>query len=115
MTIDIIPGNALGCRTNAHRHGWDGSICEEAQDWACGIEAEFRAKYCAMGTPRCFHLHLFDEEDPHLVIPDSGVGWLLEMQAVPRVVDPASDGAGYRGGQPVADGVELRVLGAGDD
>ena len=77
MTIDIIPGNALGCRTNAHRHGWDGSICEEAQDWACGIEAEFRAKYCAMGTPRCFHLHLFDEEDPHLVIPDSGVGWLL--------------------------------------
>lgn len=77
MTLDLVPGNALGCRTNAHRHGWDGSICEDARDWACGIEAEFRAKYCAAGTPRCFHLHLFDEEDPHLVIPDSGVGWLL--------------------------------------
>jgi len=81
MTFDIVPGNALGCRTNAHRHGWDGSICEDAKEWACGIEVEFRAKYCAMGTPRCFHLHLFDEEQPHLVIPDSGVGWLLGQSA----------------------------------
>jgi hypothetical protein len=77
MTFDIVPGNALGCRTNAHRHGWDGSICEDAVEWACGIEADFRQKYCASGTPRCFHLHLFDEEEPFLVIPDSGVGWLL--------------------------------------
>lgn len=81
MTFDIVPGNALGCRTNAHRHGWDGSICEDAKEWACGIEVEFRAKYCAMGTPRCFHLHLFDEEGPHLVIPDSGVSWLLGQSA----------------------------------
>lgn len=77
MTFDIFPGNALGCRTNAHRHGWDGSICEDAADWACGIEADFRQKYCQTGTPRCFHLHLFDDDGPHLTIPDSGVGWLL--------------------------------------
>jgi hypothetical protein len=77
MTFEIVPGNALGCRTNAHRHGWDGSICDEAAEWACGIEADFRSKYCQGDIPRCFHLHLFDEEDPHLVIPDSGVGWIL--------------------------------------
>lgn len=85
MTFDIIPGNALGCRTNAHRHGWDGSICDDAGNWACGIEADFRAKYCATGTPRCFHLHLFDEEGPSLVIPDSGVGWLLSQD--PHIFD----------------------------
>lgn len=77
MTFEIVPGNAIGCRTNAHRHGWDGSICEDACDWACGIEAEFRAKYCANDINRCFHLHLFDDDEPHLVIPDSGVGWIL--------------------------------------
>ncbi len=77
MTFEIVPGNALGCRTNAHRHGWDGSICDDAAEWACGIEADFRSKYCQNEIPRCFHLHLFDEEDPHLVIPDSGVGWVL--------------------------------------
>ncbi len=85
MTFDIIPGNALGCRTNAHRHGWDGSICDDASEWACGIEADFRTKYCATGTPRCFHLHLFDEDGPSLVIPDSGVGWLLGQN--PNVFD----------------------------
>jgi hypothetical protein len=85
MTFDIIPGNALGCRTNAHRHGWDGSICDDASEWACGIESDFRTKYCATGTPRCFHLHLFDEEGPSLVIPDSGVGWLLGQN--PNVFD----------------------------
>jgi hypothetical protein len=77
MSFEIVPGNAIGCRTNAHRHGWDGSICEDACDWACGIEADFRAKYCANEIARCFHLHLFDDDEPHLVIPDSGVGWVL--------------------------------------
>ncbi|MCB9913899.1 MAG: hypothetical protein H6828_01975 [Planctomycetes bacterium] len=81
MTFEIVPGNAIGCRTNAHRHGWDGSICEDACDWACGIEAEFRAKYCANDIQRCFHLHLFDDDEPHLVIPDSGVGWVLGEDA----------------------------------
>lgn len=81
MTFEIVPGNALGCRTNAHRHGWDGSICDDAGDWACGIEADFRTKYCQNEIPRCFHLHLFAEDDPHLVIPDSGVGWILGRSA----------------------------------
>ncbi len=81
MTFEIIPGNAIGCRTNAHRHGWDGSICEEACDWACGIEADFRSKYCSNEIARCFHLHLFDDDGPHLLIPDSGVGWVLGQDA----------------------------------
>ena len=108
MTFDIVPGNALGCRTNAHRHGWDGSICEDAADWACGIEADFRQKYCATGTPRCFHLHLFDEDDPYLIIPDSGVGWLLGKH--PTIFDnqilliwapQAEEPHGMVGGRPV--------------
>lgn len=78
MSFELIPGNALGCRTNAHRHGWNGKICERASTWSCGIDQEFREKYCENGVPRCFHLHIFDEDDPYLVIPDSGVGWILE-------------------------------------
>jgi len=108
MTFDIVPGNALGCRTNAHRHGWDGSICEDAAEWACGIEADFRQKYCAAGMPRCFHLHLFDDEDPFLTIPDSGVGWLLNK--IPTAFDDqilliwapqAEEPHGMVGGRPV--------------
>lgn len=108
MTFDIVPGNALGCRTNAHRHGWDGSICEDAADWACGIEADFRQKYCQTGTPRCFHLHLFDEEGPHLIIPDSGVGWLLgkhptafDDQVLLIWAPHAEEPHGMVGGRPV--------------
>jgi hypothetical protein len=108
MTFDIVPGNALGCRTNAHRHGWDGSICEDAVEWACGIEADFRQKYCAAGVPRCFHLHLFDEDSPHLVIPDSGVGWLLgrhptafDDQILLIWAPQAEEPHGMVGGRPV--------------
>jgi hypothetical protein len=108
MTFDIVPGNALGCRTNAHRHGWDGSICEDAADWACGIESDFRTKYCQAGTPRCFHLHLFDEDDPHLIIPDSGVGWLLgkhpeafDEQVLLIWAPQAEEPHGMVGGRPV--------------
>ena len=108
MTFDIVPGNALGCRTNAHRHGWDGSICEDAAEWACGIEADFRAKYCASETPRCFHLHLFDEDEPCLVIPDSGVGWLLgpnptafDDQILLIWAPQAEEPDGMVGGRPV--------------
>lgn len=77
MSFELIPGNALGCRTNAHRHGWNGTICEGAASWSCGIDQEFREKYCENRIPRCFHLHIFDDADPYLVIPDSGVGWVL--------------------------------------
>lgn len=108
MTFDIVPGNALGCRTNAHRHGWDGSICEDAVEWACGIEADFRQKYCASGTPRCFHLHLFDDDEPYLVIPDSGVGWLLgrtptafDDQILLIWAPQAEEPHGMVGGRPV--------------
>jgi len=85
MSFELIPGNALGCRTNAHRHGWNGNICQDAATWSCGIDQEFREKYCANGVPRCFHLHILDEADPYLVIPDSGVGWIFD--ANPRAFE----------------------------
>lgn len=85
MFFDANPGNALGCRTNAHRHGWDGNICDDAASWKCGIDQEFRERYCVNGTPRCFHLHIFDPQEPCLVIPDSGVGWILRRD--PHALD----------------------------
>ncbi|MDP6762280.1 MAG: hypothetical protein QF903_12755 [Planctomycetota bacterium] len=85
MFFDATPGNALGCRTNAHRHGWDGNICDDATSWKCGIDQEFRERYCANGTARCFHLHIFDPQAPCLVIPDSGVGWILRRN--PHALD----------------------------
>lgn len=85
MTFTLVPGNALGCAVNAHRHRWDGSICEQAASWNCGAEAHFREDYCERKDPRCFHMHAFDPQAPHLVIPQSGVGWILESN--PKALD----------------------------
>ncbi|MFO0980856.1 MAG: hypothetical protein U1E76_03740 [Planctomycetota bacterium] len=79
MTFGFEPGNALGCMVNSHRHGWVGKICEHAAAWNCGAKHEFREDYCERGDPRCFHLHLFDEADPHMIIPEDGAGWILEQ------------------------------------
>ncbi len=78
MTFTLVPGNALGCAINAHRHMWNGSICEQAGSWNCGAEAHFREDYCERKDPRCFHMHAFDPQAPQLVIPQSGVGWIVE-------------------------------------
>ena len=72
------PGNALGCNVNSHRHGWGGQICDHPGSWNCGATHDFRTGYCERGDGRCYHLNLFQEEDPSLVIDDHGVGWLLE-------------------------------------
>ena len=85
MTFTLVPGNALGCSVNAHRHRWDGSICEQAASWHCGAEGHFREDYCERKDPRCFHMHAFDLQEPHLVIPQSGVGWILESN--PKALD----------------------------
>lgn len=78
MSLELEPGNALGCTVNSHRQGWDGTICTNASAWSCGAKQDFRDDYCAQGDSRCFHIHLFHEKDPYLLIPDDGVGWLLD-------------------------------------
>lgn len=81
MPISLVPGNALGCAMNAHRSRWDGSICESAASWNCGAESYFREDYCERQVPRCFHMHAFDADNPHFVIPNSGIGWMLDENA----------------------------------
>jgi hypothetical protein len=78
MSFTLVPGNGLGCAVNAHRALWDGTICEQAASWNCGAEDHFREDYCERKDPRCFHMHAFEPSNPHLVIPQSGVGWILE-------------------------------------
>lgn len=78
MSFTLVPGNALGCNLNSHRDGWNGNICDTAASWNCGAPQYFREDYCERKDPRCFHLHVFDEQDPHLVIPENGAGWILE-------------------------------------
>ena len=77
MSFMITPGNAMACSINAHRHGWDGRICERPTAWTCGGVENFRRDYCDNGDSRCFHINAFNQEDPRFVIPDSGAGWIL--------------------------------------
>jgi hypothetical protein len=74
----ITVGNALGCTINSHRRGWDGSICKNAETWNCSAKQQFRTDYCQQGDPRCYHIHIFEEENPYCLIDDLGIGWLLE-------------------------------------
>ncbi len=80
MTFSMLPGSVLGCETNAHRHDWNGTICQSASTWSCSRNPnlDFRTDYCEAGDARCFHLHLFEAADPHLVIESKGAGWILE-------------------------------------
>lgn len=79
MTFSMLPGSVLGCETNAHRHGWNGSICQAPSTWSCSRNPnpQFRSDYCETGDARCFHLHIFEAGDPHLVIESNGAGWIL--------------------------------------
>lgn len=74
----ITVGNALGCTINSHRSGWDGNICKNAETWNCSAKQQFRTDYCQQGDPRCYHIHIFEDHDPHCLIDDLGIGWLLE-------------------------------------
>ncbi|HGY90418.1 MAG TPA: hypothetical protein ENK43_04530 [Planctomycetes bacterium] len=78
MSFDLFPGNALACRVNAHRHGWNGQICDNPTTWECGGRLDFREDYCARGRTSCFHLHLFDPQDPRFIIESRGAGWIFE-------------------------------------
>ncbi len=74
----ITIGNALGCTINSHRRGWDGSICKNAETWNCSAKQQFRTDYCQQGDPRCYHIHIFEQQQPYCLIDDLGIGWLLE-------------------------------------
>ena len=78
MSFEIEPGYAVGCTVHSHRQGWDGSICNNASAWSCGAKQDFRDDYCTRGDRRCFHVNLFAESSPHLLIPDDGIGWILD-------------------------------------
>ena len=74
----ITIGNALGCTINSHRSNWDGSICKNAETWSCSAKQQFRTDYCQQGDPRCYHIHIFEQENPYCLIDDLGIGWLLD-------------------------------------
>lgn len=78
MSLELEPGNAVGCAINSHRAGWNGTICKDAASWNCGQKQDFREDYCARGDDRCFHLSNFDEPDPHFTIEDRGGSWLFD-------------------------------------
>ena len=74
----ITIGNALGCTINSHRSNWDGSICKNAETWNCSAKQQFRTDYCQQGDPRCYHIHIFEQQNPYCLIDDLGIGWLLD-------------------------------------
>lgn len=79
MVFLYTPGKALGCNVNAHRHGWDGTICSDATNWNCSAEQAFRDDYCTRGDARCYHVHLFDAQQPRFQVDDNGIGWMLHV------------------------------------
>lgn len=72
-----VPGNALQCIVNSHRHGWNGHVCNDAKNWDCGMKIEFRTSFCAQGEKRCHDLHIFNTVAPSFIVPERRVGWLL--------------------------------------
>lgn len=71
-------GEVWGAQVNAHRHGWDGSICNDPCNWDCGGASTFRRNYCDRGDGRCFHLRAFHPTTPEVTAHDKGLGWLME-------------------------------------
>ncbi len=78
MSFYLTPGNALAIRVNAHRHGWDGSICNDPIAWQCLADPRFRERYCARGLSDCFHLAAFRLQEPSVVIEENGGAWVFE-------------------------------------
>ncbi|MEZ6036518.1 MAG: hypothetical protein R3F29_03485 [Planctomycetota bacterium] len=80
MVFLYTPGKALGCNVNAHRNGWNGTVCSDATNWSCSAEQVFRDDYCMRGDDRCYHVNLFANE-PRFRIDDNGIGWMLQVDA----------------------------------
>ena len=85
MRFVYTPGNAFQCRVYSHRHLWNGKVCESAESWSCGINANFREDYCSHGDTRCYVMRVFEEADPMLAIPDEQAGWILSVD--PHALD----------------------------
>jgi len=77
MSIRMTPGNAIGFPINAHRHGWNGAICNQPAAWNCRADLEFRESKCERGMPHCYHLNVFKAASPSVVVDDNGIGWIL--------------------------------------
>ena len=77
MSIPLIPGGAIAFPVNAHRHGWNGTICDQPEGWDCGRELSYREQRCAAGIDHCFHLRIFDTHAPSVMVGDGGIGWLI--------------------------------------
>ncbi|MCB9920193.1 MAG: AAA family ATPase [Planctomycetes bacterium] len=78
MSLQMKPGDALAIRINAHREGWDGTICDDPTSWSCLATPDFRERYCARARPDCFHLSTFARRDPSVVIEANGGAWIFE-------------------------------------
>ncbi len=75
--LTIRKGNALAMRINGHRSGWDGSICSNPTAWDCGGPLRFRRDNCDQGRSNCFHIDLFNDVEPSLLIDYGGADWIL--------------------------------------
>lgn len=78
MPLNMDPGNALCCSVNAHRNGWAGEICTDPAAWNCNATSSFREDYCARGDDRCFHLRLFADTSPGLIVDETGARWIFD-------------------------------------
>ncbi len=54
----------LFLKVNAHRHAYNGTICQNAESFDCGAQENFRLSVCAKGARDCIHLALFDQKGP---------------------------------------------------
>src|SRR5947209_6303439 len=50
-------------KVNHHRHGFNGTICQQAALYQCGAHENFRVNKCAAGHPECFDLQLFAAQE----------------------------------------------------
>lgn len=71
--MSIEPGDAFAIKVNSHKHLWNGQVCTSPIHWNCGTAEHFRESQCERGVERCFHLKLFANDHPKLVIPDPSV------------------------------------------
>lgn len=80
MSLNLPPGDGVICKVNAHRTAWNGTICQFPLDWDCGTKEDFRMNKCDHGIPRCFHLNVFNPEDPVFLADWNGIDWVLREE-----------------------------------
>lgn len=78
-------GGAWGCQINAHRHRWNGTICQDPCNWSCGADLKFRTEYCNLGDDRCYHAFAFSKDTNCIGADENGIGWLMDTD--PKALD----------------------------